>query len=52
MSKILSILLALVVLCTGFAFAEEEVLKIGYSQMRSDESMNAMLEGFIEYFED
>lgn len=52
MSKILSIILALVMLCAGFAFAEETEIIIGHSSMRSDENMNVMRDGFVEYFED
>lgn len=52
MSKILSILLLIAVLMTGTAFAEQpEKLIIGHSSMRSDENMNVMRDGFVEYFE-
>ena len=53
MSKVISLVLVLVVLLTGFAFAEQqEKLIIGHSSMRSDENMNVMRDGFVAYCED
>ena len=54
MSKVLAFMLALVMLCTGFAFAEQEAdtLVVGHSSMRSDENMNVMRDGFVAYIDD
>lgn len=52
MSKVFAFVLVLAMLCTGFAFAEQDTLVIGHSSMRSDENMNVMRDGFVAYCDD
>ncbi len=52
MSKVFAFILVLVMLCTGFAFAETDTLVIGHSSMRSDENMNVMRDNFVAFIDD
>ena len=52
LKKIIPIMLVIAMLFAGFAFAEEEKLLLGYSQMKSDETMNIMRDSFVAYCDD
>lgn len=54
MSKVISIILTIALICCGVAaFAEQpDKLIVGYSSQKSDENLNVMRDGFVAYCDD